>query len=54
MVEFLDAYDIQKLTQDKIKNINILITTNEIEAIILISTRKNQSYVNSTISSKKN
>lgn len=40
MVEFLDAYDIQTVNQNEVKNINILITTNEIEAIILTPTRE--------------
>lgn len=42
MVEFLDAYDIQRVNQNEVKNLNILITTNEIEAIILTPTRENK------------
>lgn len=42
MVEFLDAYDIQRVNQNDVKNLNILITINEIEAIILTPTRENK------------
>lgn len=42
MVEFLDAYDIQTVNQNEVKNLNILIMTNEIEAIILTPTRENK------------
>lgn len=42
MVEFLDVYDIQRVNQNEVKNLNILIMTNEIEAIILTPTRENK------------
>lgn len=38
MVEFLDVPSIVKLNQDKINNLNISVTDNEIEMVIKIKT----------------
>jgi NADH/NAD ratio-sensing transcriptional regulator Rex len=57
MDKFLDTYDLPKLSQEDINQLNRSITHNEIEAAIVSQKRKVQdltdSLLNSTISSKK-
>jgi hypothetical protein len=56
--KFLDTYDLSKLNQEVINNLNQTITSNDMEAAIVFQQRKAQdwmdSLLNSTRSLKKN
>jgi hypothetical protein len=58
MDKFLDTYDLSKLNQEVINNLNQTITSNDMEAAIVFQQRKAQdwmdSLLNSTRSLKKN